>query len=97
VTSFAPWRGRVVGDGGRAHAGTMNVTSPPLQRAQQLFEADGSTTLVIDELQDEFGIDPGTAIAAAATVLLIPPQIAAAVDQPMVRPYVTATFSEGGL
>jgi hypothetical protein len=65
----------------------MNVTSRPLQRAQQLFQAGGSAVNVIDVLQDEFGFDPATAIAAVAAALLAPPQVAAGVE-PMVRPYV---------
>ena len=75
----------------------MNLISPPLQRAQQLFYTGVSADDIIDELQDEFGLDSATAIAAVASTLLIVAQVAATVDERMVRPYLATASPPGEL
>ena len=75
----------------------MNLISPPLQRTQQLFYAGVSADDILDELQDEFGLDSATAIAAVASTLLIVAHVAATVDEPLVRPYLATASPPGEL
>jgi len=75
----------------------MTLISPPLRRAQQLFDAGVSANDIIDELQDEFGLDPATAIAAVASMLLVAVQVTTTVDEPMVRPYLAAASPPSGV
>jgi len=67
----------------------MNLTTPPLQRAQQLLRHGVRANDIIDELEGQFALDTTTAIAAVATVVLLAAQVATAVNEPMVRPYLT--------
>jgi len=65
-----------------------NLTSTPLQHAQQLFGHGISANDIIDELQHDFDLDTTTAIAAVATVVLLAAQTATATEETMVRPYL---------
>jgi hypothetical protein len=67
----------------------MNISSPPLQRAQQLFQHGLATDDIIDGLRQEFALDPATAIAAVATIVLVAAQTATAIEASIVRPYLT--------
>jgi len=65
----------------------MSLSSEPLQRAQHLFRQGVAANDIIDELQQEFALDPSTAIAAVATIVLVAAQ-STSIDQPMVRPFL---------